>query len=47
VLHPAARKVGSIGTRIDGVRMPAVDEHATEVTAGTPGEIQVRGHSVI
>jgi long-chain acyl-CoA synthetase len=45
--HPAARKVGSIGTPIDGVQMRVVDEHGTEVTAGTPGEIQVRGHNVM
>jgi long-chain acyl-CoA synthetase len=41
------RKVGSIGTPIDGVRMRVVDEHATEVPTGTPGEIQVRGHNVM
>ncbi len=46
--HPAAlRKVGSIGTPIDGVRMRVVDEHATEVPTGTPGEIQVRGPNVM
>jgi long-chain acyl-CoA synthetase len=46
--HPAAlRKFGSIGTPIDGVRMRIVDEHATEVPTGTPGEIQVRGHNVM
>ncbi len=43
----AIRKVGSIGTPIDGVQMRVVDEHATEVPAGTPGEIQVRGHNVM
>jgi long-chain acyl-CoA synthetase len=46
--HPGAiRKVGSIGTPIDGVQMRVVDEHATEVPTGTPGEIQVRGHNVM
>jgi long-chain acyl-CoA synthetase len=41
------RKVGSVGTPIDGVQMRVVDEHATEVPTGTPGEIQVRGHNVM
>jgi long-chain acyl-CoA synthetase len=46
--HPAAlRKVGSIGTPIDGVQMRVVDEHATEVPTATPGEIQVRGPNVM
>jgi long-chain acyl-CoA synthetase len=46
--RPAAlRKVGSIGTPIGGVQMRVVDEHATEVLTGTPGEIQVRGPSVM
>jgi long-chain acyl-CoA synthetase len=46
--HPGAiRKVGSIGTPIDGVQMRVVDEHATEVPTGTPGEIQIRGHNVM
>jgi long-chain acyl-CoA synthetase len=46
--HPrATRKVGSIGTPIDGVQMRVVDEHAIEVPTGTPGEIQVRGHNVM
>lgn len=43
----AIRKAGSIGTPIDGVQMRVVDEHATEVPIGTPGEIQVRGHNVV
>ena len=43
----ALRKVGSIGTPIDGVQMRVVDEHATEVPTGTPGEIQVRGPNVM
>ena len=41
------RKVGSVGTPIDGVQMRVVDEHATEVPTGTPGEILVRGHNVM
>jgi long-chain acyl-CoA synthetase len=46
--HPAApRKVGSIGTPIDGVQMRVVDEDATEVPTGTPGKIQVRGPNVM
>jgi long-chain acyl-CoA synthetase len=46
--HPAAlRKVGSIGTPIDGVRMRVVGEHDTEVPIGTLGKIQVRGHNVM
>jgi long-chain acyl-CoA synthetase len=46
--RPAAlRKVGSIGTPIDGVQMRVVDEHAAEVPTGAPGEIQVRGPNVM
>jgi long-chain acyl-CoA synthetase len=46
--RPAAlRKVGSVGTPIDGVQMRVVDEHATEVPTGMPGEIQVRGPNVM
>jgi long-chain acyl-CoA synthetase len=46
--HPSAvRKVGSIGTPINGVQMRVVDEHATEVPTGTSGEIQVRGHNLM
>jgi long-chain acyl-CoA synthetase len=45
--HPSGvRKVGSIGTPIDGVHIRVVDGHATEVPTGTLGEIQVRGHNV-
>jgi long-chain acyl-CoA synthetase len=46
--HPGAvRKVGSVGTPIDGVQMRVVDEHASEVPTGMPGEIQVRGRNVM
>jgi long-chain acyl-CoA synthetase len=46
--HPSAiRKVGSIGTPIDGVQMRVVDEHDTEVPTWTPGEIQIRGYNVM
>ena len=46
--HPdAVRKVGSIGTPIDGVQMRVVDEHGNEVPTGTRGEIQIRGHNVM
>jgi long-chain acyl-CoA synthetase len=46
--HPAAaRKLGSIGLPIDGVRMRVVDGNAVEVPVGTPGEIQIRGHNVM
>ncbi|MCW2660889.1 MAG: long-chain-fatty-acid--CoA ligase [Mycobacterium sp.] len=46
--HPGAmRKGGSIGVPIDGVQMRVVDQHASEVPTGAPGEIQVRGHNVM
>ena len=46
--HPhMARKVGSIGTPIDGVQIRIVDENSNSVPVGTPGEIQVRGHNVM
>jgi long-chain acyl-CoA synthetase len=46
--HPGAvRKAGSVGTPVDGVQMRVVDVDATEVPAGTPGEIQIRGHNVM
>jgi long-chain acyl-CoA synthetase len=43
----SVRKVGSVGTPIDGVRMRVVDEHAIEMPTGIPGEIQVRGHNLM
>jgi long-chain acyl-CoA synthetase len=46
--HPdRERKVGSIGTPIDGVQMRIVDDDGNNVPVGTPGEIQVRGHNVM
>jgi long-chain acyl-CoA synthetase len=46
--HPdRVRKVGSIGTPIDGVQMRIVDEDGNTVPVGTPGEIQVCGHNVM
>jgi long-chain acyl-CoA synthetase len=46
--HPnAVRKIGSVGTPIDGAQMRVIDAHATEVPTGTPGEIQVRGRNVM
>jgi long-chain acyl-CoA synthetase len=46
--HPdRVRKVGSIGTPIDGVEMRIVDEDGNNVLVGAPGEIQVGGHNVM
>src|SRR5271163_1773259 len=46
--HPdRPRKVGSIGTPIDGVKMRIVDDDGNTVPVGTPGEVQVRGHNVM
>jgi long-chain acyl-CoA synthetase len=46
--HPdRERKAGSIGTPIEGVEMRVVDDNGTEVAAGEPGEIQIRGHNVM
>ena len=46
--HPdRVRKVGSVGTPIDGVQVRIVDEDGNCTPAGTPGEIQVRGHNVM
>jgi long-chain acyl-CoA synthetase len=46
--HPhAIRKLGSIGTPVDGVQMRVVDDRRTEVPVGMLGEIQVRGHTVM
>jgi long-chain acyl-CoA synthetase len=46
--HPhRPRKVGSIGTPIEGVQMRAVDQNGAEVPQGEAGEIQIRGHNVM
>jgi long-chain acyl-CoA synthetase len=46
--HPdRERKVGSIGTPIDGVEMRVVDEDGNEVEQGEVGEIAIRGHNVM
>jgi long-chain acyl-CoA synthetase len=41
------RKVGSIGTPIDGVEMRIVDDNGNNLPVASPGEIQVRGHNVM
>jgi long-chain acyl-CoA synthetase len=46
--HPdKERKVGSIGTPIEGVEMKVVDEDGNEVDQGEVGEIAIRGHNVM
>jgi long-chain acyl-CoA synthetase len=46
--HPdRERKVGSIGTPIEGVEMKVVDENDNEVPTGGVGEIVIRGHNVM
>jgi long-chain acyl-CoA synthetase len=46
--HPhRPRKVGSIGTPIEGVQMRVVDPNGAEVPQGEAGEIQIRGHNVM
>jgi long-chain acyl-CoA synthetase len=46
--HPhRERKVGSIGTPIEGVQMRVVDLNGGEVPQGNTGEIQIRGHNVM
>jgi long-chain acyl-CoA synthetase len=46
--HPdAQRKVGSIGTPIEGVQMRVVAESGEEMPVGETGEIQIRGHNVM
>jgi long-chain acyl-CoA synthetase len=46
--HPhRPRKVGSIGTPIEGVQMRVVDHNGAEVPQGEAGEIQIRGHNVM
>jgi long-chain acyl-CoA synthetase len=46
--HPhRPRKVGSIGTPVEGVQMQVVDSGGAEVAQGQPGEVQIRGHNVM
>ena len=46
--HPdRERKVGSIGTPIEGVDMRVVDDDGNEVAQGEVGEIAIRGHNVM
>jgi long-chain acyl-CoA synthetase len=46
--HPnRPRKVGSIGTPIEGVQMRVVDLDGAEAPQGETGEIQIRGHNVM
>src|SRR5246127_47180 len=46
--HPRRpRKVGSIGTPIEGVQMRVVDLDGVEVPQGEVGETQIRGHNVM
>jgi long-chain acyl-CoA synthetase len=46
--HPdRERKVGSIGTPIEGVEMRLVDDDRNEVDEGEVGEIAIRGHNVM
>jgi len=46
--HPdRERKVGSIGTPIEGVEMKVVDDDGNEVAQGEVGEIAIKGHNVM
>ena len=46
--HPdKERKVGSIGTPIEGVEMKVVDDDGNEVEQGEVGEIVIKGHNVM
>src|SRR4051794_15550573 len=46
--HPdRERKVGSIGTPIEGVEMKVVDDDGNEVPQGEVGEIVIKGHNVM
>src|SRR3954454_13240376 len=46
--HPdRERKVGSIGTPVEGVEMKVVDDEGGEVAQGEVGEIVIRGHNVM
>jgi len=46
--HPdRERKVGSIGTPIEGVQMKVVDNEGNEMPQGEVGEIVIKGHNVM
>jgi long-chain acyl-CoA synthetase len=46
--HPhRPRKVGSVGTPIEGVQMRVLDLNGAEVAQGQSGEVQIRGHNVM
>jgi long-chain acyl-CoA synthetase len=46
--HPdRERKVGSIGTPIEGVEMKVVDDDGNDVAQGEVGEVVIRGHNVM
>jgi len=46
--HPdKERKIGSIGTPIEGVEMKVVDDDGNEVPQGEIGEIVIKGHNVM
>jgi len=46
--HPdKERKIGSIGTPIEGVEMKVVDDDGGEVEQGEVGEIAIKGHNVM
>jgi long-chain acyl-CoA synthetase len=46
--HPdKERKVGSIGTPIEGVEMKLVDDDGNDVEPGEVGEIAIKGHNVM
>src|SRR3954453_8487098 len=46
--HPdRERKVGSIGTPVEGVEMKVVDDDGNDVPEGEVGEIVIRGHNVM
>jgi long-chain acyl-CoA synthetase len=46
--HPdKERKVGSIGTPIEGVEMKVVDDDGNDVDQGEVGEIVIKGHNVM
>jgi long-chain acyl-CoA synthetase len=46
--HPdKERKVGSIGTPIEGVEMKVVDDDANDLPQGEVGEIAIKGHNIM